>query len=217
VEPGDSIDNDLAGGTHPNGDETATDDGWAAFSGTSAAAPQVAGAAALIKQACPRLTPAEVKDILMRTARDVTAGRNHPNFNHLAGPGPDLATGHGLVDATRAMLVAKLRCIAVPIVPITPLLPFRPLLPVFPVQPVLPVRPVLPVLPFRPVLPLRPLQPLLPLLPVQPLVPIRPFLPIGPEPGPIQQGPAPGGVGLTAENIRQLEDMIIQSRGDEVL
>ena len=32
-----------AGGTHPNGDETATNDGWAAISGTSAAAPQIAG------------------------------------------------------------------------------------------------------------------------------------------------------------------------------
>ena len=50
----------------PNGDETADNDGWAAISGTSAAAPQLAGVAALIKQACPRLTPAEVRDI-MRT------------------------------------------------------------------------------------------------------------------------------------------------------
>ena len=63
VEPGDSIDatpwnvappaSGLQGGTHPNGDETTNSDGWAAFSGTSAAAPQLAGVAALIKQACP--------------------------------------------------------------------------------------------------------------------------------------------------------------------
>ena len=35
VEPDDTLDTDLAGGTHPNGDETAPDDGWATFSGTS--------------------------------------------------------------------------------------------------------------------------------------------------------------------------------------
>ena len=39
------IDVGNAGGTHPNGDETANNDGWAAFSGTSAAAPQLAGVA----------------------------------------------------------------------------------------------------------------------------------------------------------------------------
>ena len=56
-----SIENGNAGGTFPNGDETAMNDGWAAFSGTSASCPQVAGVCALIKQACPRLTPAQVK------------------------------------------------------------------------------------------------------------------------------------------------------------
>ena len=30
------------GGAHPNGDETPANDGWAAISGTSAAAPQLA-------------------------------------------------------------------------------------------------------------------------------------------------------------------------------
>jgi Subtilase family len=108
VQPSDQIDTGLSGGTHPNGDETATNDGWAAFSGTSAAAPQIAGVCALIKQACGRLTPPEVKDILNRTARDVTAGVN--GNGHPAGPGYDLATGHGLVDAHRAVLLAKVRC-----------------------------------------------------------------------------------------------------------
>src|SRR3712207_5891708 len=51
VQPGDAIDRDLGDGTsHPNGDETPPDDGWAAFSGTSAAAPQVAGVCALLRQ-----------------------------------------------------------------------------------------------------------------------------------------------------------------------
>ncbi len=94
VEPRDSIDNNQSGGTHPNGDETASNDGWACFSGTSAAAPQLAGVAALIKQACPRLTPVAIRQIMMDTAKDVTTGRCHPNQNNLATIGPDLATGH---------------------------------------------------------------------------------------------------------------------------
>lgn len=40
VQPMDEIDQDLAaGGPYPNGDQTRSDDGWAAISGTSAAAP----------------------------------------------------------------------------------------------------------------------------------------------------------------------------------
>jgi subtilisin family serine protease len=113
LEPGDQIDVGNGGGKHPKGDESATDDGWAAFSGTSAAAPQVAGVCALIKQACPALTPAEIRDVLKETARDVTAGNAAPNTGgNAAAPGPDLATGHGLVDANSAVLVAKVRCSA---------------------------------------------------------------------------------------------------------
>eukprot|EP00586_Coscinodiscus_wailesii_P013605 CAMPEP_0172519548 /NCGR_PEP_ID=MMETSP1066-20121228/291482_1 /TAXON_ID=671091 /ORGANISM="Coscinodiscus wailesii, Strain CCMP2513" /LENGTH=1164 /DNA_ID=CAMNT_0013302155 /DNA_START=635 /DNA_END=4129 /DNA_ORIENTATION=- len=44
------------------------------FSGTSGAAPMVAGAAALIKQSCPNCTPLKVKSLLMNTAnRDTTS------------------------------------------------------------------------------------------------------------------------------------------------
>src|SRR5215217_305711 len=110
VPPGSAIDRDLAGGTYPVGDETAPDDGWAVFSGTSAATPQVAGVCALLKQACPRLGPAEVRELLTTTARDVTVGTNHPNFGNPAVPGPDTATGAGLVDAQKAVLLAKRRC-----------------------------------------------------------------------------------------------------------
>lgn len=109
VPPRSMIDGDLAGNAaHPHGDETAADDGWAAISGTSAAAPQVAGVCALLKQVNPRLSPAEVRDILRSTARDVTQGNCSPNdgMGHAAGVGPDLATGHGLVDAYAATLGA---------------------------------------------------------------------------------------------------------------
>jgi subtilisin family serine protease len=123
VEPEDYLDRTLSGGSHPNGDETAKDDGWAAFSGTSAAAPQLAGVCALMKQACRRLTPAQVSDILKKTARDVIKGKSC--HGHPATPGPDLATGHGLADAFRATLIAWFRCIfSRPILrPVTPVVP----------------------------------------------------------------------------------------------
>ena len=114
VQPGDQIDAGLAGGTHPDADETAGDDGWAAISGTSAAAPQIAGVCALLKQACPKLTPAEIKDVLVSSARDVTAGAcSARTGGHQAIVGPDLATGSGLVDAQKAVLMARARWRAV--------------------------------------------------------------------------------------------------------
>ncbi len=231
LEAGDEIDATGAGGTHPNGDETATNDGWATFSGTSAAAPQLAGAAALVKQACPRLTPAEVKDVLMRTSRDVTTGTNHPNFGNTAIVGPDTATGNGIVDAHRAVLTAKLRCIVVPLRPLIPLLPLIPINPLPPIRPVLPplqplvpflpTRPLLPLLPIRPLIPVLPLLPLLPLRPVVPLlplVPLRPFLPPiripGAGPGlPTAQQPDDSGPGFSSDEIAELEKMIME-RGE---
>jgi subtilisin family serine protease len=108
LEPGDEIDATSYGGNHPQRDETKRDDGWAAFSGTSAAAPQIAGVCALIKQACPALGPAEIRDILKRTARDVTRGSNA--HRERARAGRDLATGAGLVDAKAAVRSAKRRC-----------------------------------------------------------------------------------------------------------
>jgi subtilisin family serine protease len=125
VEPGDEADMDRSGGTHPNGDETAADDGWAAFSGTSAAAPQLAGVCALMKQACHKLEPAIIKQIIMKTSRDVTSGNCNPSTGgHPATPGVDLATGHGLVDASAATITAWLRCfIVIPHPPIPPIIP----------------------------------------------------------------------------------------------
>ncbi|MDY7230259.1 S8 family serine peptidase [Hyalangium rubrum] len=64
---------------------------YAAFSGTSMATPHVTGVAALLWSARPSLTPAQVRQLLVSTARDL-------------GPeGWDPEHGHGLVQATAAL------------------------------------------------------------------------------------------------------------------
>lgn len=75
----------------------AGDDGWGLFSGTSAACPQVAGVVALLLERDPTLLPADVKQELVGSASDVTTGTTATG--DAAGPGPDAATGAGLVDA----------------------------------------------------------------------------------------------------------------------
>lgn len=199
LEPGDSIDTSRAGGTHPPKDETAPDDGWAVFSGTSAAAPQLAGAAALIRQACPRLTPAQVKDILMRSARDVIAGSCSPNTGgNPATVGPDTATGNGLVDAHKAVLLAKIRCLG-PIRtvrrPIEPIEPIR-----RPIEPIEPIR--------RPIEPIEPIR--RPIEPIQPVEPSAKEMERMPSKAEAEQLPPP----LTAEDVESLEDMVLGSELD---
>lgn len=215
VQPNDEIDRDLGNGSrHPDGDQTPANDGWAAISGTSAAAPQLAGAAALVRQACPRLTPAQVRDVLKSSARDVTAGRcfPQPGMNHAAVAGPDLATGHGLVDAARAVLFAKLRC-RTPISPVGPVTPITPITPVTPVVPVTPVTPVTPVVPVTPVTPVLPIQPVTPVQPVRPIAPVV-------NPGPVVADPGPRseagfeGMELDAEDVAALEQIIRETGGD---
>jgi hypothetical protein len=107
VPPGCGIDSHLA--IQPDGTEAG--DGWAAFSGTSAAAPQVAGICALLRQLHPQLSPTDAKAILQQTARDVLGGSSNPSSSGVAASaGPDLATGHGLIDAHAAVkaLLAQL-------------------------------------------------------------------------------------------------------------
>ncbi|NIS59870.1 MAG: S8 family serine peptidase [Proteobacteria bacterium] len=94
--------------TFADDDSTADDDGWLVASGTSSAAPQVAGVAALMLQCNPILTPDDVKTILQNTATDIVNG--HSASGEPAGPGVDLATGHGLVDAADALEAAGCSC-----------------------------------------------------------------------------------------------------------
>ena len=53
------------------------------------------------------MTPAQVIEALSRTAADVVVGHSFPQrFNEPAKPGPDLATGMGLIDVDAALQYA---------------------------------------------------------------------------------------------------------------
>jgi hypothetical protein len=80
--------------------------GWGIFSGTSAAAPQVAGVVALLLSVNPDLTPNQVKSILSDTAADVTRGTT--GLGDAAHVGFDNATGAGFVDALEACRRAEM-------------------------------------------------------------------------------------------------------------
>jgi subtilisin family serine protease len=102
IPPGCEIDREE--GAH---DGTTRTDGWGVFSGTSAAAPQLAAICALLLEADPTLTPGDIKAILKRTARDVSTGSANPASDPAgnglrASVGLDGATGSGLVDAFAA-------------------------------------------------------------------------------------------------------------------
>lgn len=99
LPPGSSIDRELGGTPFPDGDGTGYNDGWGVFSGTSAACPQVAGVVALILSKYPQADLAEVRERLAQ-AQDVQLGQSFHGDS--AGPGEDLATGLGLVDAEQA-------------------------------------------------------------------------------------------------------------------
>ncbi|NEQ47587.1 MAG: S8 family serine peptidase [Leptolyngbya sp. SIOISBB] len=104
VSPGGEIDRGYAA----MNDETTEKDGWAAFSGTSAAAPQLAGACALLEQFVPGLDPSKIKQILQETALDILEGSSNPaSGSGLARAGPDLATGYGLLVADKAVEAAN--------------------------------------------------------------------------------------------------------------
>ena len=107
LPPGSSMDREFAAGSAApdRADSTKPDDGWAVFSGTSAATPQVAGVCALMLSVNPDLKPADVLRILRATARPVATGSASalsvpPNGTAMEG---EDATGAGLVDASAAV------------------------------------------------------------------------------------------------------------------
>jgi len=108
IPPGSEIDKECS---QPDdglpGDGTGPNDGWGVFSGTSAAAPQLAGVCALLLEKNPGLTPSDIKAILRRSARSVTVGSANPasgedGVAEPAGAGDTEAAGAGLVDAWAA-------------------------------------------------------------------------------------------------------------------
>jgi len=108
IPPGCPIDvNESVAAHGDTPDGTTGADGWGLFSGTSAAAPQLAGAAAVILGARAGLAPAQVTKALVDSAVDVRHGRCHPRFNYPAGPRHDRATGAGLVNVAEAVKRAQ--------------------------------------------------------------------------------------------------------------
>lgn len=74
-------------------------DGFRNFFGTSAAAPNAAAIAALMLQANPQLTPANIKSTLIETALDM----DDPSDPDIFAEGFDFASGHGLIQADKAI------------------------------------------------------------------------------------------------------------------
>jgi len=114
------FDDSFGGGVFPNGDQTAKNDGWMVASGTSSAAPMVAGAAALLLQCKSSLTPAEIRQTLANTCIDVVQGASASG--EPAGVGPDSPTGAGMINVGAAIdsvcppvcLRAPLPCLRAP-------------------------------------------------------------------------------------------------------
>ncbi len=71
--------------------------------GTSMAAPMVAGLASLILSLNDTLRPAEVRQIIYDSARDIGVGGGNAASNCYTGPGKDACTGHGMINIGSAL------------------------------------------------------------------------------------------------------------------
>ncbi|MEF8817708.1 MAG: T9SS type A sorting domain-containing protein [Salinibacter sp.] len=78
------------------------------FFGTSAAAPNGAAIAALVREANPGFSPAEVYDQLETNARDVTMRQTRDGDEVAVPSGVDFWSGHGFMQATAAALPVEL-------------------------------------------------------------------------------------------------------------
>ncbi len=100
LEPiGQTLEGDYFGDTAQ--DELQNRVAYARLSGTSMASPHVTGVVALMFEANPDLTPAQVREILIASADDMVV-EGDPELT----PGFDHASGHGLVNARRAVAMA---------------------------------------------------------------------------------------------------------------
>ncbi len=99
------MDKSLGGTAFPDQDGTKINDGWVGASGTSSATPQVAAVTALLVERARakgrKLTTADVRKILQDSAVPVEKGRNAQGFPAVGHP--NIAVGHGLVDADKAL------------------------------------------------------------------------------------------------------------------
>lgn len=75
--------------------------GYMHMSGTSMASPHVAGVVALVRQANPELTPAQVREVLIATADDMVVDGDPELL-----PGFDHASGWGQVNTRKAVALA---------------------------------------------------------------------------------------------------------------
>lgn len=106
--PGGDISRDLNGDGHPDGilSTVGDDDGnfiYRFLAGTSLAAPHVAGVVALMRGVNPSLSPTDIDQLIAgihpETGAQVT--------RDLGTPGRDDLYGHGLIDASKAILAAQ--------------------------------------------------------------------------------------------------------------
>lgn len=106
TQPGSEKDMSYGGNPFPYFDETEKTDGWIVASGTSSAAPQIAGVVALLLERAAQkgknLSSEDIRKLLASSATAVTTGRNAFHFP-ASEQVPNIACGYGLVNAQQAL------------------------------------------------------------------------------------------------------------------